>query len=79
MTLLSTGRAGKDYIDEITRLLNAWIQDSDMKHIRFKAIMVMQSLILQKPSATQKRKIILKHSDERVERFNQTKINRTAI
>ena len=52
--MLPTGRAGKDYIDEITRLLNAWIQDSAMKHITFKAIMVMPSLILQKPSRNSK-------------------------
>ena len=44
--MFPAGRAGKDYIDEITRLLNAWIQDSAMKHITFKAIMVMPSLIL---------------------------------
>ena len=54
--MLLTGRAGEDYIDEITRLLNAWIQDSAMKHITFKAIMVMSSLILQKPSRYSKAK-----------------------
>ena len=48
--MLPTGQAGKDYIDEITWLLNAWIQDSTMKHITFKAIVVIPSLILQKPS-----------------------------
>ena len=45
--MLPTGRAGKDYIDEITRLLNAWRQNSAMKHIVFKVILVMRSLILQ--------------------------------
>ena len=54
--MLPTGRAGKDLIDEITRLLNAWILDSSMKHITFKAIMVMPSLILQKPSRNSKAK-----------------------
>ena len=39
--MLPTGRAGKDYIDEITQLLNAWRQNSAMKHIVFKVIMVM--------------------------------------
>ena len=50
LLILPTGRAGKDCIDEMTRLLNAWIQDSAMKHIAFKVIMVMPSLILQKLS-----------------------------
>ena len=54
--MLPSGRAGKDYIGEITRLLNAWIQDSAMKDITFKAIMVMPSLILQKPSRNSKAK-----------------------
>ena len=54
--MLPTGRAGKDVIDEITRLLNAWILDSSMKHITFKVIMVMPSLILQKPSRNSKAK-----------------------
>ena len=54
--MLPTGRAGKDYIDEITRLLKAWKKDSAMKHITFKKIMVMTSLILQKPSCHTKAK-----------------------
>ena len=35
--MLPTGGAGKDYIDEITRLFNASIQDSAMKHITFQS------------------------------------------
>ena len=54
--MLPTGRAGKDYKDEITWLLNARIQDSAMKHITFKAIMVMPSFILQKASRNSKAK-----------------------
>ena len=54
--MLPTGQAGKDYIDEIKQLLNAWIQDSAMKKITFKAVMVMPSLILQKPSRNSKAK-----------------------
>ena len=54
--MLPTGEAGKDYIDEITRLLNEWIQDSAMKQIPCNVIMVMPSLILQKPSRNSKAK-----------------------
>ena len=43
--MLPTGRAGKDYLDEITRLLNAWIRDSNMKHITFKSIMELSHII----------------------------------
>ena len=52
--MLPTCRAGKDYTDEITRLLNTWIQDSAMKYITFQTIMVMSSLMLQKPSRKSK-------------------------
>ena len=54
--MLPTGRAGENYIDEIKRLLNGWIQDSAMKHITFKGIMVMPSFILQKPNCNSKSK-----------------------
>ena len=64
--LLPTGKAGKRYIDEITRLLNAWEQDSAIKHIAFKAIMVMPNLLLQKPSKKSKSKDHLKALDRRL-------------
>ena len=47
--LLPTGKFGKSYIDENTRLMNAWVEDSPLKNIAFKAIMIMPSLLLQKP------------------------------
>ena len=45
--LLPTGKAGKSFIDETSRLLNEWITDSPLKNIAFKAIMVMPCLLLQ--------------------------------
>ena len=54
--MLSTGKAGKHYIDEITRLMNAWTNDSPLKEIAFKAIMVMPNLLLQKPYKESKSK-----------------------
>ena len=73
--MLPTGRAGKDYIDEITQLLNVWIQDA-----RIQAIMVMSSLILQKPSRNSKakdhseairRKMILWQSGDLLQPFKE--------
>jgi len=52
--LLPTGSAGKRYIDETTRLLNSWSQNSPLKHIAMKAIMIMPSLLLQKPGKNSK-------------------------
>ena len=39
--ILLSGKAGKQYINETTRLMNAWSEDLPLKHIAFKAIMIM--------------------------------------
>ena len=54
--LLTTGKAGQCYIDEITKLMNDWAHDSPLKEIAFKAIMLMPNLLLQKPSKRSKSK-----------------------
>ena len=64
--MLPRGNAGKRYIDEITRLMGAWINDSPMKNIVFKAIMVMPNLLLQKPSKQSKAKDHLNALDRRI-------------
>ena len=48
--LLLSGKAGRKFIDEVSRLMNEWLKDSTLKDIVFKAIMVMLNLLLQKPS-----------------------------
>ena len=48
--MVPTSKTGKEFINKITRLLNAWVDDSSLKDIAFKAIMVLPSLLLQKPS-----------------------------
>ena len=53
---MPSGVWGKRYIKEIRRLLNEWISDSPLKDISFKVIMIMSSLLLQKPSKTSKLK-----------------------
>ena len=49
-------KANRNYIDEVSRLLNEWVQDSPLKLISYTAIMVMPSLLLQKPFKTSKAK-----------------------
>ena len=45
--MLPTGAAGKKYISETTRLgLNAWLNDSPLKDLAFKAIHIMPNLLL---------------------------------
>lgn len=54
--MLPNGKCGKQYIDERSRLLYSWVEDSPLKEVAFKAIMVMPSLLLQKPNKTSKTK-----------------------
>lgn len=54
--LLPTGSAGKEFINDTTRLLNAWTQNSPMKKIATKAVMIMPSLLLLKPAKNFKSK-----------------------
>ena len=54
--LLPKGAAGKHYICEITRLVNAWVENSPLKSLALKAIMIMPALLLQKPTKKSKSK-----------------------
>ena len=47
--MLPNGSSGKNYIREITRLMNQWVEGSPMKNISLKAIHIMPSILLQKP------------------------------
>ena len=47
--MLPSGAAGKAFIRETTRLLNLWTSEALLSGIAWKAIMIMPSLLLQKP------------------------------
>ena len=53
---MPTGAAGKKFIDEISRLLKLWTNDTQVKNIVLIVIHVMSVLLLQKPSQTPKAK-----------------------
>ena len=67
MFLLSTGKAGKFFINELTKLFNAWIDDSPLTKLVMKAVMIMPSLLLQKPSKESQSKDHLKALQWRIE------------
>ena len=55
--MVPTGKAAKEVTYEVTQLLNAWQKSfKSLKDIAFKAIMVLPSLLLQKPSTKSKTK-----------------------
>ena len=55
--LLPSGHCGKLFISEMTRLINAWNNNStNLKSISLKALMIMPALLMQKPSYKSKSK-----------------------
>ena len=58
---------GRKFIGEVSRLMSGWLHDSPLKDIAFKAIMVMPSLLLQKPSQKSKSKDHLRALEQRLE------------
>ena len=54
--LLPSGFCGKNYIEEITKLLHEWIHGSPLNEISVKANMLMPDLLLQKLSKYSKSK-----------------------
>ena len=48
--MLPTGAAGKSFIRKTTRLLTLWLKETRLGRLSFKALMIMPSLLLQKPS-----------------------------
>ena len=64
---LPSGKAGKKFIGEVSRLMSERLHDSPLKDIAFKAIMVMPSLLLQKPSQKSKSKDHLRALEQRLE------------
>ena len=60
-------KTGKKFIGEVSGLMSEWLHDSPLKDIAFKAIMVMPSLLLQKPSQNSKSKDHLRALERRLE------------
>ena len=54
--LIPSGATGKDFVSELARLLQAYADESSLESIGLKASMVMQVLLLQKPSPRSKAK-----------------------
>ena len=46
--MLPSGKAAKEYIDECTRLILEWVNDSQPQSIAIKTLMIMPLLLLQK-------------------------------
>ena len=62
--LLPTAAVGKQFVEEMTRLVNCWTNKSDLETIALKALMIVPGLLLQKTSLNSK----LKENSETLKR-----------
>lgn len=53
---LPTGEAGEANVEKVSRLMNAWVNDSAQKIVAFKAVTVIPNQLLQQPSKKSKAK-----------------------
>ena len=72
---LPSGGAGKKFIKETTRLINAWTLNSTLRPIAIKLIMIMPALLLQKTSPTSKGKEHTETLKRRMELWDSGKID----
>ena len=59
--LLPSGNVGKSFIQEMTWLLNAFVNGSTIECVSLKALFIMQMLLLQKPARKSKMKDHINH------------------
>ena len=72
--MVPTGAAGKKFIDETSRLLDQWTNNTSLKNMALKAIHVMPALLLQKPSKTSKAKDHLRALERRIRLWEEGNI-----
>ena len=62
-----SGKSGRRFIDEFSRLMNEWLKNPSLKDIVLKAITIMPNLLLQKSSQKSKSKNYLSTLERRME------------
>jgi len=72
---LPSGAAGKMFIKESTRLINAWSMKSSIRPIAMKLLMMMPALLLQKTSSKSKSKDHAEALKRRMELWNSGKLD----
>ena len=66
-----SGKAGKAFVLEVTRMFQAYANTSALENIALKAAMVMPALLLQKPHPKSRAKGHTKHLDRRLQLWNE--------
>ena len=73
--ILPRGKAGKDFITELTRLINLFNNDSPWKNIALKMAMIFPAVMLQKPSTKSKARENIKYLSERLKMWHDGELD----
>ena len=73
--MVPTGAAGKKFINETTKMLNFWTDNSPLKLIALRALRIMPALLLHKPSKMSNSKDHLAALSRHLELWNDGKIS----
>ena len=73
--LVPTGSAGNSFVQELARLLQAFADGSSLECVSMKAVIILQALVLQKPSRTSKTRDHISHLKRRMELWKAGNLN----
>ena len=73
--LVPSGSAGNSFVQELARLLQAFTDGSSLECVSMKAVIILQALVLQKPSRTSKTRDHISHLKRRMELWKAGNLN----
>ena len=66
MFKLPSGAAGKEFVVEITKLVNHYVNNTSLQFLSMKSLMVIGPLLLQKPGKKSKNREHINHLNRRL-------------
>ena len=73
--MVPSGKAGKAFVQELSRLFDAYAEGSALESVAMKAAMTMPALLLQKPSSRSKASEHTLHLERRLKLWSEGKLN----
>ena len=68
---IPSGRLGKEYVSEMTKLIETWCNKHENSSFALYGLMIMPKLILQKPSKNDKAKVIKEVMGRRMKKWKE--------
>ena len=71
----TSGKAGRTFVQELSRLFQAYAESSALEGVAMKSAMIMPALLLQKPHSRSKTKEHVKHLERRLQLWKDGNLN----